>query len=427
MRTLLFWLYIWQLKEYRLDRFVTYINELRIQDILYIFFIGLPKRPIITFKILYISLLSVVIGFIGWNLFYDIGLMWLQVIICTYFFVPIWVTLAVLIVNIPTWIVMKIIVRIAKYKIQRIKNLIVIGITGSYGKTTAKEYIADVLQTSYKVLRTHQGENTIIAIAKQIIFNLDNLFQVYIVEMGAYKKGEINAICKLTKPTIGVLTGINQQHLALFGNQQNIIDAKFELLESLPPDGVSVVNVANEIISNNISRIKTESVLRYESHSIEENKNAAILVGKYFGINDEQIKLGLANNIAMKNRMQIIKLKNGSLINNTYSSNPTGFENSLLELSVSSGTKIVVTTGIYELGKMSQEINGDFNQKLGQNHIQTFLVEPMHYKYYPNAILVNKLKQLITFIDKYDNFTILLEGRHRLINQLLEYLKKNYA
>ena len=73
MRTLLFWLYIWQLKEYRLDRFVTYINELRIQDILYIFFIGLPKRPIITFKILYISLLSVVIGFIGWNLFYDIG------------------------------------------------------------------------------------------------------------------------------------------------------------------------------------------------------------------------------------------------------------------------------------------------------------------------------------------------------------------
>ena len=188
-----------------------------------------------------------------------------------------------------------------------------------------------------------------------------------------------------------------------------------------------MVNVANEIISNNISRIKTESVLRYESHSIEENKNAAILVGKYFGINDEQIKLGLANNIAMKNRMQIIKLKNGSLINNTYSSNPTGFENSLLELSVSSGTKIVVTTGIYELGKMSQEINGDFNQKLGQNHIQTFLVEPMHYKYYPNAILVNKLKQLITFIDKYDNFTILLEGRHRLINQLLEYLKKNYA
>ncbi len=427
MRTFLFWLYIWQLKEYRLDRFVTYINELRIQDILYLFFIGLPKKPIVTFKIVSIGLLSFVIGFIGWNLFYDIGLIWFQVIVCTYLFVPIWITISVFMINIPTWMVTKSIILVAKFKIQKHPQLKIIGITGSYGKTTTKELIADVIQTKYNVLRTNQGENTILATAKRILFKLDRSIQVFVVEMGAYKKGEIEAICNLVKPTIGVLTGINQQHQALFGSQQNIIDAKFELLESLPKDGVSVVNVGDEIISVNQNRIKTNMILKYKSCSTEENQNAAIELGKYFEIPDIQIQSALQNSKPMKNRMQIIKLKKGILINNTYSSNPTGFTRSLKQLNTSNNTKIVVTTGVYELGKMSREINGSFNQQLIQNNIPILLVEPMHYKYYPGAIHISSLEPMIAMIEKYDNFTILLEGRHRLINQLLEYLVKYYA
>ncbi|MDP4008552.1 MAG: UDP-N-acetylmuramoyl-tripeptide--D-alanyl-D-alanine ligase [Candidatus Peregrinibacteria bacterium] len=124
----------------------------------------------------------------------------------------------------------------------------VIGITGSYGKSSTKEFLYQILESHYKgkVFKTPGNTNVDIGVAQEILKGLKTEHEYAIIEMGAYKKGEIKAICDIVHPDIGVVTAVADQHLALFGSLKNIQEAKYELIESLGDDGVAFFNNDSE-------------------------------------------------------------------------------------------------------------------------------------------------------------------------------------
>ena len=125
------------------------------------------------------------------------------------------------------------------------KKLLVIGVTGSYGKTSTKEYLAAILSEKFNVLKTREHQNSEVGISECILNELNDRHEIFVVEMGAYNRGGIKLLCDIVQPKIGVLTGINEQHMATFGSQENIIKAKYELIESLPNDGAAFFNGDN--------------------------------------------------------------------------------------------------------------------------------------------------------------------------------------
>jgi len=121
----------------------------------------------------------------------------------------------------------------------------VIGITGSYGKSSTKEFLATILSAKYKVCKTSANRNSEIGVAETVLRELKPEHEIFIVEMGAYRTGEIKAICDIVHPTIGVLTAVSEQHLALFGSLEATKKAKYELIEALPENGIAIFNADN--------------------------------------------------------------------------------------------------------------------------------------------------------------------------------------
>ena len=121
----------------------------------------------------------------------------------------------------------------------------VIGITGSFGKTSTKEFLTTILSESYHVLKTAASKNSPIGIAEVVVSDLTNEQDLFVVEMGAYKKGEIAEMAELVHPTIGILTAINEQHQDLFGTIEHTMEAKYELLAGLVGKKIAVVNADN--------------------------------------------------------------------------------------------------------------------------------------------------------------------------------------
>lgn len=122
--------------------------------------------------------------------------------------------------------------------------------------------MAGVLGEKYQTLATPASYNTPMGITRTIREMLSPVDEVFVCEMGAKQKGDIDELCQLVHPTIGVLTSIGEQHLETFGNIANIIDTKFELIESLPTDGLAIVNGDNPYIAANLNRALCR-VIRY--------------------------------------------------------------------------------------------------------------------------------------------------------------------
>src|SRR3989339_841801 len=247
--------YLWQLKEYRWDRFrdftstyqgKTYwlkyrllwrsiiaigvafwpINDaLTVKYFLILLFVvdlgynvwKLAKRKLLhpkpTAKAVLIIILSILIeGSIfvltrDWNIF--------LILLIIRFFV---LSGMVILLGKPTTLLKKRLIKKAKEKINRQTNLTVIGITGSYGKSTVKRFLAHILSSQFRVIVTPGNINTEIGVAQFILKNEFQTGDILIVEMGAYREGEIKMISDMVKPQIGILTAINEQHLSLFGN-----------------------------------------------------------------------------------------------------------------------------------------------------------------------------------------------------------------
>jgi len=254
----LFWLWLWQLKEYHWGRFKAHFETQKLRKLFFsLHGLRYPKPTKKTIIILAFGILGELL-----ILFYFFSLpdcLFYFLLLVLLIFAPIIFYLLILFFQIPVFILTERTLNRARKKREQFsaqggstkggKNLLVIGITGSYGKTSTKEFLATILSQKFKVLKTKKHINAEIGIAKTILNELKPEHQIFIAEIGAYERGKIREVCRVLQPKIGILTGINEQHLSTFGSQESITAAKYELIKSLPEDGTAIFNGVNEYCS----------------------------------------------------------------------------------------------------------------------------------------------------------------------------------
>src|SRR3989344_2094649 len=358
VKLFLFWLWLWQLKEYHIGRFLAHFKEGQAVKKIISGFWRL-KYPKFTKKIIVISLAGLILAILMfWKGFY------LPAFIL--------IILVPLIFQAPTVIWRKSFLKKARLKREGFKNLLVIGITGSYGKTSTKEFLYDILSQKFRVLATKEHQNSEVGIARCILNELKPEHEIFIVEMGAYSKGGIKLLCDMVKPKIGVLTGINEQHMATFGSQENIIKAKYELIESLPEDGVAFFNAKNKYcveLYNETLRLRSGQAMLYgegASSAHEENLAGAVAVAEFLGLKQEEVERGVQK-IKLSQTGRVKKGANGiEIIDATYSANPSGVIADLDYLKKWSGKKILVMPCLIELGQSYREVHRRIGKKIGE-------------------------------------------------------------
>ena len=293
--------------------------------------------------------------------------------------------------------------RKAQKKIKSMPNLKIIGITGSYGKTSCKNILGEILNIKYNALPTPRNLNTFNGLIMTVNNHLDKFTDIFIAEMGAYVKGEIARLCKLVKPKYGILTTIGTAHLESFGSQENIQIGKFELIESLPVDGFGVLNkddplqvsyklknpvkiiwigIDNEEADVRATNIKCSNkgttfdvVLKGDNkkypfetkllgkHNVY-NILSAIACGKEFDIEMEELAKAVQSVNPVEHRLELKRIGNFYQIDDAYNSNPVGAKNACEILGMMPGMKIVVTPGMIELGDKEDEYNEQFGEQI---------------------------------------------------------------
>lgn len=284
-------------------------------------------------------------------------------------------------------------------KLKSMNNLKVIGITGSYGKTSSKNILSDILNVKYNALPSPRNFNTPYGLIITVNNHLDKFDDILIAEMGAYKRGEIKELCDLVKPKYGILTKIGTAHIEIFGSQENIQKGKFELIESLPSDGIGVLNGDDELqlnydlkndckiiwigidnkdvdvratdikISNkgttfNVifkgDKKKYSFTTKLFGYNNIYNILASLALSKEFGLTIEQMRKAVLGVRSVEHRLELRHAGNITYIDDSYNSNPVGSKMALDVLSNMPGMKIVMTPGMVELGDKSYELNKKF-------------------------------------------------------------------
>lgn len=152
-------------------------------------------------------------------------------------------------------------------------SLKVVAITGSYGKTTTKELIYEIIKEKFIVAKTPLNNNTAVGLAQAIKTFIKDDTQVFVVEMGAYKKGEIRQSTKIVSPDIAVVTALSQQHVSLFGSMEKLYQAKFELIDGLKVDGLAIFNGDDEKCQMMSRDTNKSKVFFYKRNSGAPNHN----------------------------------------------------------------------------------------------------------------------------------------------------------
>lgn len=283
-------------------------------------------------------------------------------------------------------------------------DLIKIGITGSYGKTSTKFILQTILAEKYDVLATPSSFNTPMGLTRVIREQLEQHHQVFLAEMGARHVGDIQELCDLVKPKYGVLTSVGAQHLETFGAIETVANTKFELIENLPEDGVAFFGGDNGgwcdklyeratcekyrtgIDGGFLSMYAEDITVSPEGsrfvlcdaeggraqchtrmlgrHNIE-NIVLACSVAKRLGLPLPQIAAGVNKTQPVEHRLQLINNPNGiTVIDDAFNSNPVGAQAALDVLRSFPGRRVLVTPGMVEQGEQEQAINKAFGQQI---------------------------------------------------------------
>ena len=301
----------------------------------------------------------------------------------------------------------------------------VIGITGSYGKTSTKYILHQILSQKFNTLMTPDSYNTPMGICKVIRGELTAEHEIFIVEMGAYKRGDIRELCNLASPEIGILTAVGPQHLERFKSIENIAQTKYELIESLPSDGLAVFNCDNEICAGLSDKREQDGspVRRYATepfsvdsvsdradltatnirHTAEglaftvhtnvgtseirtrllgrhnvSNILAATAVAIECGMTLEEIQKAIVNVEPVPHRLQLTSgVGDVTIIDDSFNSNPVGAKAALEVLTeIGEGKKVLVTPGMVELGEREYEENRRLGEQAAEACDLVILVGP---------------------------------------------------
>ncbi|MBQ7603194.1 MAG: UDP-N-acetylmuramoyl-tripeptide--D-alanyl-D-alanine ligase [Clostridia bacterium] len=307
----------------------------------------------------------------------------------------------------------------AKNELKSYPQLIKIGITGSYGKTSVKNYLTAILSERYSVCATPLNFNTPTGISKTVLEYLSPSHQVLIAEMGARKVGEIKELCDMVEPQFGIVTAVGEQHLATFYSLENIKRTKSEPPLSLGENGYCVFDGDNEnslsiyqksicqkaqvSLTNKdaqcyatdikqtenginftahikgLGEIKCETKL-FGEHNIT-NILLAIMLAYKLGLKKEEIARGVGRILPVEHRLQLIKSNNDVLIlDDTYNASIEGSQRALKVLSTfDNRRKIVVTPGLVELGTMERVANYDLGKHIAKVANLVIIVNKTHY------------------------------------------------
>ncbi len=282
----------------------------------------------------------------------------------------------------------------AKKILKSHKNLKVIGITGSYGKTTSKFILTRILSEKFNVLCTPHSFNTPMGVVRTIRESLKPQTEIFVCEMGAKNIGDIKEICDIVNPDMGMITSVGAQHLETFKSVDNVFSTKFELADAVKmKDGKIFVNGDSEEIINRINScyykvygtkdsfdfkienivcgrngseftLKTPTVSFSLSskllgmHSII-NIAGACAIASELGLTEEEIRFAVASLKSTEHRLELKSGVKGSLlIDDAYNANPEGCIDAVHTLASFEGMKkAIITPGLIELGEKEYEYN----------------------------------------------------------------------
>lgn len=386
------------------------------------------KRLFVTTMLLYV--LPVIIMGVTFNENY---LTWYYLIIGFMIYMNFFVVYIANIINQPIEALVRLkFKRMALRKLKSMSNMKVIGITGSYGKTSSKNILSDILNVKYNALPTPKNFNTPLGIIRTINNDLDKFNDLFIAEMGAFKRGEIKELCDLVHPTYGILTKVGTAHMDSFGSQENIQKGKFELIESLPKDGIGILNMDDELqvsyslknevpiiwigIHNEKADVRATDIelshtgtkfnvvfkgdkkkYSFETKLLGEanvyNILAGIALGKALGITVNQLQVGVKKVRSIEHRLELKKYLDINIIDDAYNSNPVGSKMAVDVLGMMPGKKIIVTPGMIELGEQQYALNKQFGEHIAEVCDEVILVGEAQTKPIYDGLIHKKYKK----------------------------------
>ena len=283
----------------------------------------------------------------------------------------------------------------AKRILSEHKNLTVVGVTGSYGKTSFKFILSKLLSEKFNVLATPQSFNTPMGVVRTVREKLRPQTQVFVCEMGAKNVGDIKEICDIVHPDMGVITSVGEQHLETFKTLENVCSTKFELYDAVMTKGGKVfANVSSAPIKER--SINGATVTGYGTDASAEvfaanikysaqgssfdivfpdgkipvttkllgahnviNITGAAAVARELGVEPADIAFAVSRLEPTQHRLELKAFKNGStLIDDAYNANPEGCIEAVNVLSRFEGMKkVIVTPGLVELGDKEYDCN----------------------------------------------------------------------
>jgi UDP-N-acetylmuramoyl-tripeptide--D-alanyl-D-alanine ligase len=292
----------------------------------------------------------------------------------------------------------------AKKKLHKAK-IYSVGITGSFGKTSTKFFLASVLNSKYKTLTTPSSFNTPMGISKVLNGEVLDGYQYFTAEMGADHVGDIKELCNLVRPQAGIITAVGIQHLETFGTPENILKTKLELFDAIPDEGFGIYNYDCVMLRDAIAKrsynfplytysvesqnyqdvdiyakdvIQTRDGLAFSAcfkdgrvleiktgllgrHNVQ-NLLAVILTAWKCGLSDKEIEFGMRNVEAVDHRLKRIDSGSGVLVlDDAFNSNYNGAIEAVNVLNeIGTHKKIVVTPGFVELADMEDVQNREF-------------------------------------------------------------------
>ena len=333
---------------------------------------------------------------------------------------------------------------IARYK-RSLYNIPVIAITGSVGKTSTKDIVANVVSKKYKTLKTEGNNNNNIGLPLTILRLQDE--EVAVIEMGMNHFGEISLLTSIAKPTICIITNIGTSHIGNLGSRENILKAKLEILEGSKKEAV-IINNDNDLLHKwyeenkenyNIKTygIKEQSDIMAKEIKLEENKSTftckinnveekinvpvggehfilnalcAITVGEVLKIEEDKIKEGIESFELTKKRMDIVELKNGiKIINDAYNASLESMAASLKVLSEFKERKIAVLGDMFELGDFSEELHKKVGKEVVKNNIDILIACGENARYIADVARESANKENVYYLRKTEEIKPLLE------------------
>ncbi|MCM1504315.1 MAG: UDP-N-acetylmuramoyl-tripeptide--D-alanyl-D-alanine ligase [Muribaculum sp.] len=285
-------------------------------------------------------------------------------------------------------------------------DMTVIGITGSYGKTSTKHYLNRILSEQFNVLMTPGSYNTLMGVIRTVREMMQPYTEIFICEMGAKNIGDIKEICDLVHPKIGIITAVGEQHLESFKTIENVQRTKFELADALPSDGTIYVN--NDFPYAASRRVDNAECVRYAINGTEvtdfwvtemkfhengtdftlhtpkgeaqfttrligefniSNLIPAIAVAMQLGMPLDKISHAVSRIEQVEHRLSMKRTPGGiTIIDDAFNSNPDGSRMALDVLaSMTKGKRIIVTPGMIELGEKQYDYNNRLGRKIASS------------------------------------------------------------